>query len=152
MNTLFDRLKKALPFVGSRPVTEDDLHDFCETRGVDVVFAHEIRHGLYVRTEMGTDHIFLNSMLYGHSLVYVFAHEVAHMILHVPTRSRRAAKMQFSGDLSRRMHDEAETAAALMMYPLAKIERSLIEARSIGNPHINQLLARRVNYLNLYNE
>lgn len=147
MTTLFDRLKKHFPFLGERAVTEADLFEICERRGVEVVFAHEIRAGIYVH-RAGRDHIFLNAMLHGQSLVYVLSHEIAHMLLHVPTRSRGVA-LGFNGETcSRRNHAEAETAAALLMFPLTGIDRRLFDAANSGFTDMRyaELIMRRLMY------
>lgn len=156
MNTLFDRLERHFPFIGERAVEIDDLFELCTGRGVAVVFAPEISRGVYVRDSTGGEHIFLNSMLHGVSLMYVFAHEVAHMLLHVPQKSSRQsvvssqhAEFGFDGKrCSRVNHDEAETAAALLMIPkVDPLDPILIEH---ADPRFAQLIAYRLHYLTTY--
>lgn len=148
MTTLFSRLKKAFPFVGERPATEADLFAFCAARGVEVVFAAEIRRGLYVRRE-GSDYIFLNASLLGWSLLYVLAHEIGHLLYHVPTRTRNAS-FAFDGDRCRRNHVEAETAAALLLLPVAELERSLLAGEYKTDERLAALIGVRIDYHSKY--
>lgn len=150
MTTLYDRLKRHFKFLGERPVTEADLFAVCADRGCNVVFAREINRGVYVRHADGSDHIFLNPTLSGLSLVYVFAHEAAHMLLHVPTRGPQAASLHaFDGHrCSRINHLEAETAAALLMFP--RIEAIDTELLENADRRYTELIALRLHYLVRY--
>ncbi len=142
MRNLHDRLKKAFPFLGTRAATEDDLFAYCTQRRVDVVHAHEIHRGVYVRHELGTDHIFLNKQLIGQSLVYVLAHEIAHHLLHVP-RMARGVTMTFDGKrCNAQRHNEAETAAALLMFT-ANEARHGLTYENLNNRDLAALLIRR---------
>jgi Zn-dependent peptidase ImmA (M78 family) len=145
MITLFDRLKKAFPFVGERAATELDLFAFCTDRNVIVEFASEIERGLYVRKD-GEDYIFLNQRLMGLSLLYVLAHEIAHLLLHVPSR-RRNIQMAFEPHLCGRNHKEAETAVALLLIPLADLETITDHA---ADEHLAQLVKYRIEYAREY--
>lgn len=155
MNTIHDRLQKAFPFLGQRAATESDLLDYCEARGVAVVFDRRIEKGIYARDPHGGDHIFLNASLHGWSLLYVLAHEIGHLVLHVPSKRRRSA---VSGQRSvsvmmpfecRRNHSEAETAAALLLLPMSELER-LRDAAGDRDDHLSRLVAYRLDYFARY--
>lgn len=157
MHAIYDRLKRHFDFLGERAATEDDLFAFCADRGVEVVFAHEITRGVYVRHSRGTDHIFVNKNLLGWSLVYVLAHEIAHMLLHAPTRTGVRASCPrvfgFDGErCSRVNHEEAETAAALLMLPrVESVDTDLLDAESaLEKRPYTELVVRRLDYLRRY--
>lgn len=142
MEILLPRLASAFPFIGERPATEKDLFAFCEDRGIAVITTSGIERGVYVRRQ-GKDFIFLNSRLRGWELLHVFAHEIAHFILHVPMRTRNV-ELHFDETLSRRKHREAEMAAALLLVPANTIEQLLIDGEFYGSESLAGLISLRL--------
>ena len=119
MNQVFKRLKKAFPFLGERAVTEDDVHAYAGSRGLQIVFSPSISNACYVVCD-GREFIFVNHKLKGRRLLHRLCHELAHAILHVPRRTKYG--VEFFGECTRGNHEiEAEAAAALLMMPLHEI-------------------------------
>lgn len=142
MSTFLTRLKKAFPHIGHRSITENELFQFCSDNGVKVVTTSAIERGVYVR-QLGEDFIFLNSRLNGWQLLHVFAHEIAHFLLHVPTRTRNV-EFHFDGKASCRNHREAESSAALLLIPAHEIEKMLIDGEFRENESLADLIALRL--------
>lgn len=141
--TLFERLRRTFPFVGQRAVTERDLFDYADAAGVPVTFDAAIRSGVYATHPVLGDHIFLSPRLRGASLVYVLAHEIAHHLLHVPTRARGVEPDREGRRCGRRNHDEAETAVALLMFTAADLESAAADASMLETRDLAGLLVRR---------
>lgn len=144
MNALYRRLKKAFPFVNERAATPDDLFKFLAARDVPVIYGHPIRRGIYVRRN-GLDYMFLNPSLHGWSLAYVLSHEIGHLLFHVPARTRNAT-FGFNHRQNEKQHNEAETVAALLLFPLGDIEDALIHGLHLADEQLAELIGRRLDY------
>ena len=152
MNAMYRRLKKAFPFVGKRAVTEDDLLHLCAAGEIPVIYDPKVEKGIYAecRDEWGRRHahgIFLNPKLVGWSLVYVFAHEVAHFLFHAPTRTRCSRS---GGGCSDPTHAEAENAAALLLLPLHDVEDALLHGLHLTDERFAELIGRRLAFASDY--
>ena len=145
MKLLLPRLKAAFPHVGERSVTTREMFDLCSSRAVHVITTSAVERGLYVR-QFGEDFIFLNSRLTGWRMLHVFAHEIAHCLLHVPARTQNAA-FHFDGVTARRHHREAESAAALLLIPPREIERMLIDGEFRENESLADLISLRLDLI-----
>lgn len=118
MHQILSRLEKEFPFLGRRAASETDFFECCDRAGIEVVFTPEISSGIYVRFQ-GRNFIFLGTGLSGWQLLYVMFHELAHAIFHAPSQFGVEC---FDGFLQRKNHEEAESAAALLLFPLHELE------------------------------
>ena len=142
MNTILQRLRIEFPFVGERPATEQELFDYCERHAVHVRFDSRVEDGVYIHEpDSGIDLIMLNPKLFGFTLLYVFAHEIGHHLLHVPTLG--PAVEHFDKYRNNRNHSEAEAVAAYLLLPEAEIFR-LLDAGNITNGRLADLIALRL--------
>lgn len=142
MNTILCRLKEAFPWVGKRAATETDFYNYCDARGVRVNHSLAVRDGLYIYFPYdGSEHIFLNSRLYGFSLLYVMFHELGHQMFHVP--SRTVGVEHFDRSLCRRNHAEAEAVAALMLFTPEQLEQAVTEGRHLATNRVGSLVRLR---------
>lgn len=148
MKNLVPKLKKAFPFISERIVNEKDLFDFCAKKNCQIVFDREISTGVYVRF-MGSDYIFLNPKLSGFWFLYVFAHEVGHLMFHAPSRSSVGVEF-FDLHSRRKNHSEAETVAALLVLPIPELENALISGAYKDDSRLADLIARRLDIFNLH--
>lgn len=144
MKTLFPRLKKAFPFLGSRSVTEEDIFEFAAARNIEIIFTPNISNACYVVYE-GFDFIFVNSKLRGRRLLHRLCHEIGHFIFHVPSQSRFG--VEFFDLHSKKNHEEeAESVAALLMLPLHEIEEAVFSGIFKYDIEMQNLIAVRKSF------
>lgn len=148
MILLLPKLKEYFPFLGQRSVTENDLQWLCFRDGVEVVFRDDIPTGVYAMSA-GEHFIFLNTKLFGWSLLYVFAHEFAHYLFHAPSNSSFHLEF-FAQETKRKNHIEAEFVAALLLLPLCEIEELLATGLYNSCEDLSGLLATRLKILETY--
>lgn len=142
MHNLLSRLEEHFPFVNRRAARESDFFWFCFKKGVEVVFSDSVSAGIYVL--YNDEHfIFLNKTLGGLRLRYVMFHELGHYLFHSPSQSRFGAEF-FDLHANRRNEDEAETVAALLLFPAGELN-SLLQDPEIGDSvHLQQLAGHRI--------
>lgn len=142
MHTILNRLREFFPFVNTRPATENDFFDYCLANDVDVVFASEVRKGMYARFAEH-DFIFLNSQLYGWPLRYVMFHEIGHQLLHVPGCGRDGSH-RFDDVTRSRHHAEAEAVAAYLLLPATTLEAAMRDDEFRNNERLGKLMLARI--------
>jgi len=143
MRSIYNRLKKAFPFVGTRAATEDDLFEFCADRGIEIVFSRDVSAGVYVVYD-GEHFIFLNNKLSGRRLLHVAFHEIGHFLFHAPTQSQFAAQFYGLDHWRRRNECEAEAVAAWLLLPIADMEDVVVSGSFKHDLELAELVATRL--------
>ncbi len=147
MFNLLPRLETEFPWFNLRSPTDQELFEFCEKKGIEVIIRDDVPIGVYVLT---SDHhfIFLRKDLTGWMFQYVFCHEIAHYLFHSPSQSNFAIEF-FDEHTKRKNHLEAEQVAALLLFPLSEIE-SVYEFGGDEIPEVGKLLKLRLELLRDY--
>ena len=150
MKNIYKTLRKAFPFIGVRPIAEDDAFAFCADHKIELVFSPFITEAAYAHAN-GYDFIFVNSKLKGRRRLHRIVHEICHFLLHGPIRGGYAVELYGLAQHREGQYEiEAETAAALLMLTPADLRDPVYCGVFKYDIELRNLVTLRENYLYKY--
>jgi Zn-dependent peptidase ImmA (M78 family) len=142
MKQIYKRLRKAFPFLGTRPANEEDILTFLADHRVEVVRSPFVKNAVYVVYD-GVDFIFINDKLRGVRLLHRLCHELGHFLFHAPTQNKYGVEF-FDIHWKKKNEEEAEAVAALLMLPLKDIKEVTFSGIFKYDIELSNLIATRL--------
>lgn len=149
MKVLAQKIKQCFPHWNEKIVTEDLLTEFCGKTGV-FVFERETKHKGEFRLYDGLPSIQIDPRLVAGERLWVFAHEVGHVLFHHPLAQKFCATENLKNLFVQKMDFQANFFAAVSLIPKSEMKRKTLAEFMDEYNYPRELLELRQIYYERY--